>query len=1022
MAVHNSINSVLDGLTKLTNNNVGSYESIYEAVTSSKDSVTLTIDQTDGSQKVYIIPSFKSLKRNIDRIDRTLSTIMNIDNGDGSNIRLSDGSLRRLALARVPFVPVNSSYAQTIINFQIKDNYFFESLMCPQIHVKYKVNNPNNAERIYIRKIVIEDVTEELYGASMLYQSVKTAYANATTIDYTKYIQYLETNNIKYVEDDDIINITPKNPKFYGDITVLRVVDKNEQDGTTYDAYKSGHSNSKLYYVDKVTCTTYDSTIKDNKFLSVGDKLVVFDKDGITTRVEITNVDTSRNFIEVNYIEGYKNIVTGTILKPDLNLDNTSILDIDISPNQYVAIFSKLIDPDSKTLGEEWSNGIWMYTNELLYKEDQSVSLSDFYKAKIVDIGKILKSNVYDSYPISYDYVLAAKSAGFISNITPVLDPNDYKVVRINKHMAGDIDKLKRDVSKKKSLEHTISDNINTAERLKTTIQTSTYKTLADKKAAENDLFELNAKIDNDRITFNTLVSAINEQANAISGNDKYHVRGFIPYFDNIQGMSVAQIVIQYRYTSTDNTIPPTDSFDTSFGVKNFSLWTEIRNYPRRRKFSQAQNKFIWEDNDEFNTISIPITRNENVQFRIKYLLDAGWPSNPQESPWSDIVTIPFSEEDGSESIADMIEDNKIDLAKTTVDNALINAGIKTHVRNSFTSGDTYYAHSTDEIASGWVSEEQVPISLYNKLKSMDEIFAKTQALYNAVDRDNFIFELADEDGNIYPLEDGCNTIELPTYQSLLQLSIGADFTAKNIKDINNGYIRKKFSLNIYAKDSASFIRFINYWYGSRADVKYEEGNSRFGLIYDKTYAADNSHKLKNNYHSQYVYIMNVPTSKITESTFICYDKSSDKIKLSNKVMNANYEGGTNVLSYIMGNSAKQLSSKDEENDFKTFFVSLIAVDDLRDIQFPCDKDQINYMDLAKGKIISIPIELHMKFFKEVDNTLDISNDIGYQSDTDFINTDSKPFVSILPLKCFIGSYIDLNDVSLDLVFKMNLK
>ena len=54
--------------------------------------------------------------------------------------------------------------------------------------------------------------------------------------------------------------------------------------------------------------------------------------------------------------------------------------------------------------------------------------------------------------------------------------------------------------------------------------------------------------------------------------------------------------------------------------------------------------------------------------------------------------------------------------------------GLPTHLSSSFTANETYFAHSSPVIASGFLSENQTPIDLFTKLTEMQnqlDLFAE---------------------------------------------------------------------------------------------------------------------------------------------------------------------------------------------------------------------------------------------------------------------------------------------------------
>ena len=130
MAENNSISTLLPELLRLFNNSLESFEKVNEAITSSRDSVTVNIQNNDGTNSRLTIPSFGYLKNSVDRLNTNINTITNFNDGN-SSIRLSDGTFRKLVLAKLPTEAQDLTAINSINEFDIKPNWFFEELINP---------------------------------------------------------------------------------------------------------------------------------------------------------------------------------------------------------------------------------------------------------------------------------------------------------------------------------------------------------------------------------------------------------------------------------------------------------------------------------------------------------------------------------------------------------------------------------------------------------------------------------------------------------------------------------------------------------------------------------------------------------------------------------------------------------------------------------------------------------------------------------------------------------------------------
>ena len=168
-----------------------------------------------------------------------------------------------------------------------------------------------------------------------------------------------------------------------------------------------------------------------------------------------------------------------------------------------------------------------------------------------------------------------------------------------------------------------------------------------------------------------------------------------------------------------------------------FSNWNEKKTKVRPRAKSIAPDgtvatKFSWqpsrvEDGQEinFNQLDIAISQGETVEIRVKSISEAGYPQNPIMSDWSESMTVAFPEaEIDTNDIAATVEANLAELARVRMIEELTAQGVYTHVGDSFSANESYYAHVATNIASGFLTDEQKPISVYDKIAELEAALA----------------------------------------------------------------------------------------------------------------------------------------------------------------------------------------------------------------------------------------------------------------------------------------------------------
>ena len=157
MAENNSIQTLLPELLRLFNNSLESFEKVNQAITSSRDSVTVNIQNNDGTNSRLTIPSFGYLKNSVDRLNTNINTITNFNDAN-SSIRLPDGTFRKLVLAQLPTEAADLTAINSVNEFNIKPNWFFEELINPLLYISFNITGqaPIDTERAIIQRYILD--------------------------------------------------------------------------------------------------------------------------------------------------------------------------------------------------------------------------------------------------------------------------------------------------------------------------------------------------------------------------------------------------------------------------------------------------------------------------------------------------------------------------------------------------------------------------------------------------------------------------------------------------------------------------------------------------------------------------------------------------------------------------------------------------------------------------------------------------------------------------------------------------
>ena len=206
----------------------------------------------------------------------------------------------------------------------------------------------------------------------------------------------------------------------------------------------------------------------------------------------------------------------------------------------------------------------------------------------------------------------------------------------------------------------------------------------------------------------------------------------------------VIQMIISYRYTSlngssaNNNTMTIIDSEGNKV-VAFYPQWNEVRSCIRKKIYDEKLGIYVWGDEDlsdattdHINLVDIPITRGEIVEIRAKAVSEAGYPLNPLESEWSDVVSISFPAEfEAANESEYLAEQYLIENAISEFNQELIARGLDDHLSDTVFINDRHFVHSLDNIWYGYSSLEST--RLISAKEKIDELERKINLLSASV-------------------------------------------------------------------------------------------------------------------------------------------------------------------------------------------------------------------------------------------------------------------------------------------------
>lgn len=761
MNTNNSISNAIKQLLEINVNSLKTFERINEAVTTDEKNVPLEILTPDGTKTVHV-PSFGFMKRELERLDTNLKALSGLGTG-GTRVQLADGSFQTVITSTLKTPAKDVTSLARPISFATKTNYFFEDFLNPLMTINLDVTGqvPVETEQVLVRRYIFDSTSP------LSVDYFNENYRNESNVDYATTVANLTNLNIPHLVDEEVRMMPYRTIQYTGKFDVLSINDSQKDvivNGTTQK------KTIKLYTLDKLTYTDSAKFLKETEVLKVGDELIV-NSENRNTRYRIAKVDGATRQVELELVEGYEPIRIGaSILSVYKNPEANLSVELNVGFNERMLIFVKPIDPISKMTAENWSPGVGLYSNELVYvkPDGNATTLADFYRDEVADFGRFIKSLKDDSIP---------PSTQGVQPDAPVLNPTNFSVVQINKHMTDSdaANKIKKLSADKVSSEETIKKLDDTIYKKRSEIATKKYNSTIE---ADKDKSELNTLIEQRTAEARLYGSIVNQiqslstDTNVVNVAPKYRVRGFwtVPAAKQVAetiDQQVVQFVVQYRYISTSGKspevtqIPFTETATEKTAI--FSNWNEMKTNVRDRARNEM-GKFVWldpavEDGQavNFNQLDIAINQGESVEIRIKSVSEAGFPANPMMSDWSAPIRIdfPVGQVDTTDLQA-LVNKNIAEAAKVQLTDELLAQGVYNHVAGSFTANEKYYAHTAIDIASGFLSAEQKPISVFDKIAELQQqiLFLQEQI---AAAKGELLVKLIDASGTVTMIQN--NTV-----------------------------------------------------------------------------------------------------------------------------------------------------------------------------------------------------------------------------------------------------------------------
>ena len=836
METKHTLSDVLKRLVVDIDNMNGFLFSLQNILESQSENVTVSQTRVDGSAFNITVPSFGYLKGKIEDINTKFDTLIST-NSDVIGIKSSNGDVRKFELKKTSQLikdleKVQNSTFNIPSAFKVKNNWFFESFLNPLLYVSLDISAvlTDDIDQFVVKRIIVNSAANDDVAAFF-----DTNYKGNNNIDLAALTQELNDNGIDYFEDDNVVDLEIAVNRFKGSFDVIKILEETGNQtlstGNTVSTLRRRYKLSTLVYTDVL------SGVQNTKVLAEGDVLITAN-DSEYRIISINSTDTE---IVLERIFGTDPITIGAnILKLKPSPYRRPELQVNVGFNEREVLFIKPVSKAKNLTIDNYAKGIALYTNELTIPlQDNSTStLADYYNNFVSDFGLILLS-------LAKEKTLPAILA--VTPESPVIDVESFKVFQIDQHIQDDknVNDLNNNVKEKAALQQEVEELNKKIDSIKSNI-TTVSKTPKEAKRLQKQLSESLTSRNEKTAALSSLVTNITTQLSTTPQfvtSRKYEVRGFwqipVSKSNNYGPQAIVQFKYRYRYLSSTGTQPNAQqqSFtDTDGTTKSatFSPWSEVLTKPRQKVLNLDTGLYDWAeetltDSDVVNTnqLNIAIRKGEVVEIQVKSLSEAGWPSNPAESAWSNSIQVNFPESIQSQEESVITSQQTFaEKARLDFETSLNAKGLDSHLAHQFTSGDKFFGHIAEDISSGFFTNEGNVIDLYQKLKSLQSTLDAIQQSIN-LDKGVIKVSIIDSAGNSLDVSNG-DTIDLFAgyYRDLIK-----DTTGGTVIYNEGTVITKQYAISIQ-NTSATNLELVSLLFGGINEL----ANDSLPLVPDSDY------------------------------------------------------------------------------------------------------------------------------------------------------------------------------------------
>lgn len=1037
MPIQSSFPTIADQVILSNKNIIEILGQINSLTLSQENTVNIQIYDENGVLRKFAVPSFNSLKSEIDRLNNNINSLYSIDTGGSMIATSSQNKYKKIITVDLNREPSTVGSIGVVNKFKAINNWFFDGLLSPMISVELDLTNKveNNVRKIKSRRYIV-DFDKDSNGSltrsgQAALNSFNSLFRNNSSILITDFENWhsttpgvLNPSNPQF--DEQIFDLDPHDLLYDGQFSVLKI--------------QEDRLNKKLWYILDTLSFLVKST-NETSTLSIGNEVII-NSEQTSTRYKVIEVSNSESNPKVRFerIEGSEPIPVGIgTLKIYSPVVYNKIVKISIGYNERNVIFIKPLNAENNLLSKNWSLGSGFWTNDLTLNSTSSengMTMEQFYIDYVYDYGNVLKDLVSKKIPNSLS----------VDPTPPVLNISNFKVVQINKHLTNTSDS--NTIKQKHNIQQTLKSEIEQIQ--KSIIDKNSknkfvkFKSESDRKQVNNDIEELNRKKESKSKLLESITQEIISLSNSsiTTVDPKFRVRGFWTIPEAISSRTtkpqeIVQFRVQYKYLSKDGSELPIDTFNLDETQSNaaYSNWIEFKTDSRKRSYNTSTGEYTWEiedtsdaDTPNINQLDLSIQSNEKIEIRIKSISEVGWPETPVESEWSNIISIDFPDD-----LNNILNENDYILKSATsedlkikMNQELASKGLDDHLSDTIIVNDFIYHHSTDKILSGFKDTDGIIMDLYSYLKVLQDKISVLEEKINRIKGELEVVILRRDQEFI--VTNGSETTFNVDCEDYLDTVTGIRVPTGRVY-ANNIYVIKDFVIKIKNKSISSPLGILsNRTYLQNPNVYNTAAPQTFWVNdQDELITSDSTGQTRTHLDNQFIWMVNYDSvletsvNKLSENIGNLFTQNLSN-SITNILSSNEYNIGFNessILSFVGNNKSLLDPSKWTDTNISVSSTTKLlttihpVVSNLENIT-ETNSEKVKTINTGDNNSIVIPINIYFKM-----NSLD-NNQNGLNYNYIELNNSKNTVKHIKKVKFFLENESENRPFIFGIKFNIN--